>query len=114
MNPCYTQCVPTGQFVALHLCSRLQVEHEESPECYVLLADFPGDICSDTLYVWSAYPEVYRHCVTSEHTTGNEVAAHEMLERLVLHLASGKGGMIDLDEVSASVVDDLGLAEVTQ
>jgi hypothetical protein len=63
------------------------------------------------LYTWSAYQEPYTGGGTSGETD-NEVAAREMLSRLMIHLAADHpdaGGIIDMDDLAADVVSELGL-----
>lgn len=110
MKPCYA-LLSNGQYLNLrHATSLLVSERTDQPAGVWHVVMCCG---SDAfaLYTWSAYPDPYTGGGTSGET-GNEVAAREMLSRLMLALASDHpdaGGIIDMDDLAADVVSDLGL-----
>jgi hypothetical protein len=106
MKPCYA-LLSTGQYTALHNMLGFNVETEEDGQALVLAMVSPTVLGkswdSTVLYTWSAYPG------------HNAEAAVEMLSRLMIHLASDHpdaGGIIDMDDLAADIVSELGLESV--
>ena len=111
MKPCYA-LLSNGQYVNLRHGTALLVRKRPNG-CHVVIR-IRGQVFS--LYHWSAYPEPFTGGETSGES-GNEAAAQEMLSRIMLYLAASEvasdwDGIIDMDDLAADVVADLGLEKV--
>lgn len=105
MKPTYA-LLSSGAYVALHLCNRFEVEQKEDGTQYDVIAEPAGEDYTQLLYRWSAYPHSLDEAGM---TIANEVAADELLSRLVKRLAEDAGGIIEMDEMASEVAQFLGL-----
>lgn len=112
MKPCYA-LLPCGAFVALHLAHWFGVMPTDRPGAtgFDVLCGAPGQEDLTVLYTWSAYPafSVEETGRDGEPITINELAAEEMLECIMLYLAAGKGGLLDMNELAKENAENLGL-----
>lgn len=110
MKPCYA-LLSSGSYVALHHAHWLAVIFTDGLPGFDVVCGAPGQEDLHYLYSWTAYH------VASEETdtkTGaalsvNEVAANEMLVRLMAYLSADLGGLVVIDDLATDIVQELGL-----
>lgn len=115
-KPCYA-LLSSGSYVALHHAHWLSVIFADGTPGFEVVCGAPGQDDLHYLYTWSAYPEPHEtEIVWRDGTalTNNQVAAQEMLSRLMIHLAEDAGGLIVIDDLAADIVQEMGLEAMPQ
>lgn len=107
----------SGSYVALHHAHWLSVIFADGVEGFEVVCGAPGQEDLHYLYTWSAYPQAHETEIVWQDgstLTNNEVAAREMLERLMAYLAADLGGLIVIDDIAADIVQGMGLEATSQ